>query len=94
MPAGAALNCLELLSDPHVAARGTFEYVDVPNVGPSPYPRVAFTLSETPVPMQKAAPGFAEDNDAVLGELLGLSEAEIAELERAGVAPRVPAGSH
>ncbi len=94
VPAGAALDCLELLSDPHVVARGGFEYPDVPNVGPAPYPRVAFTLSETPVPISKPAPAYAGDNDAVFGGLLGLSQAEIAELEAQGVTPRTPVGGH
>lgn len=94
VPAGAALNCLELLHDPHIRARETFQYVDVPGVGPSPYPRVAFTLDETPCPITKPAPGFADDNDAVFGGLLSLDEAEIAALELAGIAPRVPAGDH
>ncbi len=90
VPAAAVLNAKELLSDPHVVARHGFEYVDVPNVGPTPYPRVAFTLSETPIPIVKPAPGFAEDNDYVYGELLGLSRAEMAELEGQGVICRTP----
>jgi crotonobetainyl-CoA:carnitine CoA-transferase CaiB-like acyl-CoA transferase len=94
VPAGAALNCLELLWDPHVLARHGFEHPETPNVGPTPYPRVAFTLSETPVPITKPAPGFAADNDAVYGGLLGLGTAELAELEALGIAPRKPLGGH
>lgn len=80
VPASAVLNALELLEDEHVRARDGFNYVDVPDVGPTPYPRVAFTLSGTPVPIAKAAPGFGEDNDYVYRELLGLSQEEIAAL--------------
>lgn len=90
VPAAAVLNAKELLEDPHVVARQGFEYVDVPNVGPTPYPRVAFILSDTPVPIEKPAPGFAEDNDDVYGGLLGLSRKEISELEAKGVIMRVP----
>src|SRR6185437_15806507 len=54
--AGAALNPLELLSNPHVLARHGLEYVDTPNVGLTPYPRMAFTLSETAVPVSGPAP--------------------------------------
>jgi len=90
VPAAAVLNAKELLSDPHVVARHGFEYVDVPDVGSTPYPRVAFTLSETPVPIEKPAPGFAEDNDYVYSELMGLSRAEMAELEATAVICRVP----
>ena len=65
----------------------------MPGVGPAPYPRVAFQLSDTPCPITKPAPGFAEHNDAVFGDLLGLSREEIANLEAAGIAPRVPTGA-
>ena len=94
VPAGAALNCLELLSDPHVAVRGGFEYTQLPNSVLTPYPRVAFTLSETPVPITSAGPAFGGANDAVFGELLGLTVAEIETLERDGISPRIPAGGH
>ena len=92
VPAGAVLHSGELLRDPHVLARHGFEYVEVPNAGPAPYPRVAFTLSGTPVPIVKAAPGFAEDNDAIFGDLLGMNAAEIAAMEAAGTTSRLPTG--
>ena len=94
VPAGAVLNCLELLRDPHVIARGGFGYVDVPDVGPAPYPRVAFTLSETPVPVSGPAPGFGQHNRAVFGELLDHGDAELAEFEAAGVIASIPSGAH
>ena len=90
VPAAAVLDAKELLADPHVVARHGFEYVDVPNVGPTPYPRVAFTLSETPVPIEKPAPGFAADNHDVYGRLLGLTQEEIIELEAKTIITRVP----
>jgi crotonobetainyl-CoA:carnitine CoA-transferase CaiB-like acyl-CoA transferase len=90
VPAGAVLTAMDLLSDPHVAARNGLNYVDVPGVGPTPYPRIAFTMSGTPVPIAKAAPGFGEDNDYVFGELLGLAAAEIADLERDRITAREP----
>jgi len=90
VPASAVLNALELLEDEHVRARDGFNYVDVPDVGPTPYPRVAFTLSGTPVPIVKAAPGFAEDNDYVYGELLGLSPDAIAALQASQVITSEP----
>ncbi len=94
VPAGAALNCLALLSDPHVLARRGFEYVQLPNSGPAPYPRVAFTLSETPIPIVSAGPAFGGANRDVFGGLLGLTDEEIDELEREGICPREPAGGH
>lgn len=90
VPAAAVLNAKELLEDPHVRARNGFEYVDVPNVGPTPHPRVAFLLSETPVPIARPAPGFAEHNDDVYGDLIGLSSDEIRALEQKGIIASTP----
>ena len=90
VPAGAVLTALELLRDPHVVARSGFEYVDTPGVGPTPYPRVAFRLSETPVPVSGPAPALADGNEYVLGGLLGIPLAEVEGLERAGVIAREP----
>ncbi len=92
--AGAALDALELLSNEHVRARHGFEYVETPGVGATPYPRMAFTLSDTPVPVSGPAPAFAEANDYVLRDLLGLSEGEIAGLEANGVTTRTPQRNH
>jgi len=96
VPAGAVLNALELLRDPHVTARHGFEYVDTPGVGPTPYPRVAFTLSETPVHVSGSAPGFGEANTYVLEGLLGIPAEDVVELERIGIVARQPraAGGH
>ncbi|MGE5595807.1 MAG: CaiB/BaiF CoA transferase family protein [Hyphomicrobiales bacterium] len=90
VPAAAALDVLELLSDPHVRARDGIEFVETPGVGPAPCLRMALRLSDTPTPAAGPAPCFADANDYVLGELLGLSAARIAELEEAGVTARVP----
>ena len=47
-------------------------------------------LSGTPVPITKAAPGFAEDNDYVYRELLGLSGDDIRALEEQQVITSEP----
>lgn len=89
---GAVLNPVELLSDPHIRAYDGFEYVETPGVGPTPYPRVAFRLSETPVPVSGPAPGFGEANDYVLGQIIGLAAAEIADLRQSAVVTDEPTG--
>jgi crotonobetainyl-CoA:carnitine CoA-transferase CaiB-like acyl-CoA transferase len=93
VPAAAVLDAGELLRDPHVLARHGFEYPFTPNAGPTPYPRPAFTLSGTPVPLETPAPGFAADNDYVFGQLLGMSSNEIAQLVAERVTAREPTGS-
>jgi formyl-CoA transferase/CoA:oxalate CoA-transferase len=90
VPAAAVLNAAELLSDPHVSARHGFEYVEVPNVGPTPYPRAAFLLDRTPVPIEKAAPGFGEDNDDVFLHLLGMGAENVDALKEARITACIP----
>ncbi|MGI8554170.1 MAG: CaiB/BaiF CoA transferase family protein [Dehalococcoidia bacterium] len=90
VPSGAVLTAQELLANPHVRARHGFEYVEVPNVGPVPYPRTAFLLSRTPVPIEKPAPAFGEDNDVVLRGLLEMTAEEVGALEVADVVTRTP----
>ena len=90
--AGAVLNPLELLSDPHVLAYSGFETVETPGVGPTPYPRIAFRLSGTRVPVSGPAPGFGEANRYVLGEVLGLADETILGLLAMGVIADEPAG--
>ena len=92
VPAGAALDALELLANPHVVARHGFEYVETPGVGPTPYPRPAFVLGETPVPISGPAPAFADANDYVLRDLLGYEPARIAQLEDQQIVTRIPKG--
>jgi crotonobetainyl-CoA:carnitine CoA-transferase CaiB-like acyl-CoA transferase len=96
VPAGAVLNAVELLADPHVVARRGFEYVDTPCVGPTPYPRPAFILSGTPVPLERPGPPFGGANAQVLRGLLGLDAATIASLYAGSVVADEPvaAGGH
>ena len=47
-------------------------------------------LSESPGHIRLPAPAFGEHNRYVLGELLGLSEEEMAALEREGVTGATP----
>lgn len=93
VPAGAVLDVGELMRDPHVVAREGFQYVETPDAGPTPYPRAAFVLSGTPVPLAQPGPRFAGANDYVYRELLGLGDDAIAALEAAGTISSEPRGS-
>lgn len=93
VPAAAVLDVGELLANPHVLARHGFEYVTVPNVGPTPYPRPAFILTRTPVPLETPAPAFAQDNVSVFRDLASLDSQAIASLEAQRITSPVPLGS-
>ena len=47
-------------------------------------------FSRTPISIRKPAPCLGEDNHYVFGELLGMSESDIAELEEKGITGTVP----
>jgi len=49
-------------------------------LGVLPYERSGFRLSESPGGFDDSGPLLGEDNDLVLGEILGLSPAEIEQL--------------
>jgi crotonobetainyl-CoA:carnitine CoA-transferase CaiB-like acyl-CoA transferase len=62
--------------DPQVAARGHFVPLVHPVMGPGLYERTGCRLSDSPAGYDRAGPTLGQDNDWVLGELLGLSDAE------------------
>ncbi len=77
--AGAVLTSAELLTDPHIKERGTFQVVERAIVGAHPYPvpSAPMRLSESPVNIRRPAPLLGEHNNHILGELLGMSPEEI-----------------
>jgi crotonobetainyl-CoA:carnitine CoA-transferase CaiB-like acyl-CoA transferase len=78
--AGGALNGADLSVDPQLAERGFFAAVKLPDGGSTRLTGVPMRLSATPGSVRTVAPEVGEDNDYILGELLGLSRAERAEL--------------
>ena len=78
--AGVALNGADLAADPHLAERGLFAPVKLPDGSATRVTGVPMRLSATPGSVRTVAPEVGEDNDYVLGELLGLGRAERAEL--------------
>lgn len=82
VPACPSMDPAELANDPHLRARGTLverEGVDAP---PRVIVNTPFHFSRSSAGVKRWTPGLGQDNDYVYGELLGLSEAEQAELKR------------
>src|SRR5581483_4494150 len=67
----------DLHADPQVAAREHFVPLTHPFMGDGLYERNGFRLSDAPSGYWRAGPTLGQDNDWVLGELLGLEEKEI-----------------
>ena len=80
VPAGVVQHLRELLQDPQLAHRRHFVPLDHAVLGVLPYERSGFRLSESPGGFDDSGPLLGEDNDLVLGEILGLSPAEIEQL--------------
>ena len=69
----------QVLHDPHIHARGFYQWVEHSVVGVYPYPSWPWRFSRTAPSIRRAAPRFAEHNQEVLSEL-GYDDEQIAEL--------------
>ena len=84
VPATAVQDGADLFADPHLRARSFLHVVDHPLTGAIEYPEVPMRLWETPGRLEWWRT-MGQDNGYVFGEILGMSEAEIAALQEAGV---------
>ena len=84
VPAGPSLGARDLLKDPHLQERGVFVQAATAEGKPFLMPGAPGVASHLPLQVTRI-PGVGEDNAYVLGEVLGLTEGEIGELERKGV---------
>ncbi len=90
VPCGPVLNPAEVFFDPHLRARGFFEWVTHPEAGTWDMEGPIYRLSRTPAHIRINAPCFGEHNGWVLRHLLGLSAEEEATLAAAGIIGTVP----
>ena len=88
--AGAVMNGADILHDAHLAARRSFIPQDRPGLGVKHYPRQPYRFAATPEVAHVRAPMLGEHNREILGGLLGLSDAELAALERNDVIGTLP----
>ena len=90
VPAGAVQDAADRLErDPQLAARGHYTMLGNDEVDPLPLEGVPFRMSATPPHtgglLHRGPPCLGEDNEAVLGEVLGLDAADVDALESEGV---------
>ena len=90
VPAGRVLSCLDVAADPHLAARGFLEQVIHPQAGETRLTTPVWRLRRSPARVRRHAPCLGEDNESVLGDIVGLSPAEISELDAAGLTATQP----
>jgi crotonobetainyl-CoA:carnitine CoA-transferase CaiB-like acyl-CoA transferase len=80
---GPVLSLGEVMEDPHIKARGAFVEMEHPTAGSLTFLAPWIRLSDTPSAIHDVPPLVGQHTDEVLGEVLGLSAAEIAELRAA-----------
>jgi len=92
VPAGAVCSLKEVYLNDHFIERGLFEIIDHgEGVGKRPVLKqmpAKFSGAESYIP--KRAPRFAEDNEYVFCDLLGMSKEELAKLEEEKIVEKIP----
>jgi crotonobetainyl-CoA:carnitine CoA-transferase CaiB-like acyl-CoA transferase len=83
-PAGLIHSIADIFQDPQYLARGNIKTMKS-RIGELAVPEVVPRLSATPGKIGWLGAGLGEHNGAVFGELLGMNDAEVAELRQACV---------
>jgi formyl-CoA transferase len=84
VPAGKIYTVADIAADPHYAARGMLQTVQMDDGSELAVPGFVPKLSATPGSQRRNAPALGQDTDAVLREV-GLTEAQIGALRERGV---------
>jgi crotonobetainyl-CoA:carnitine CoA-transferase CaiB-like acyl-CoA transferase len=85
VPASPVQTIGDLFDDEHLTERRWIQYTEHPEAGTVPHTRAAFTLSETPARIERAAPLFGQDNRSILSDLLRLEDRTIEQAYASGV---------
>jgi len=78
--AGTAIPPIALFDDPHLKARGFWQYLDRPFTGPFPQSALPFRENQTAYAIRTPAPTLGQHTAEILSSLLGYSEATLADL--------------
>ena len=84
VPAAPVNDAAEASASDYLAFRKHFTTLDHPDIGPVPHEGLPFRLADTPGGQYRTSPCLGQDTLAILRDTLGLSEAEIAQLDRDG----------
>ena len=93
VPAAAGVDPRLTGDHPQLVARRFYEFVDHSVVGPQPLPTVPFRFASVDRWLRAPAPLLGEHNEAILGDLLGLSRGELDQLVVDGIIGNRPKGA-
>jgi crotonobetainyl-CoA:carnitine CoA-transferase CaiB-like acyl-CoA transferase len=85
VPAAPVRDLAEVMEDPHMHERGALQRVDHRELGPVVLPHSPLRFADAEPLEIQSSPLAGEHNREIYGGWLGLSEAELLELEREGV---------
>jgi formyl-CoA transferase len=85
VPSGPVYTAEDVFNDPHISARNMLVTVDDPIAGPRQLARSPLHLSAAPIIPTERAPRLGEHSHAILKDLLGYGETEIAALQDEGI---------
>ena len=84
IPSAPVRDLLEVVNDPHMHERGMLQWLEHPDMGRIPVPTSPIRYHGSPQMKAERHPNLGEHNVEVYGELLGLSESEVAALKDDG----------
>ena len=85
VPAGKIYTVADIAADPHYAARGMLQQVDMADGSQLAVPGIVPKLSLTPGGHRRNAPTLGQDTDSVMRKEVGLTQAQIDVLRARGV---------
>jgi CoA:oxalate CoA-transferase len=88
VPCAPVRNLVEVMTDENMHARGSLQWIDHPQLGRVALPHSPLVFEGTPRRPIEASLPLGASNDAVFGEWLGHTEAELATYKAAGVIGR------
>lgn len=80
--AGPVMDQRDAYHDPQLLSRGFFEIVSHREAGTHVYPGILWKMANAPLGIRRPPPCLGEHNDYVFKQVIGLSDGEIAELEK------------
>ncbi len=80
-----SMSSSDIATDPHLSERGFLVKLAHPEVGRRVHPGIPWTMAETRCEVRSPAPLLGADTDAVLREVLGMSDPEIERLRTSDV---------
>jgi crotonobetainyl-CoA:carnitine CoA-transferase CaiB-like acyl-CoA transferase len=86
VPASRIFTMKDIFQDPHYAARQMLQEVQDEDIGPVTLAGVVPRMSATPGSIRWPGHRIGQDTESVLRELAGVSEEELAQLKKSGVA--------